>query len=137
MSFWYWLMEPLSYCMAFRLPWRLSWYLDSYPKVSVLLLAAGLLALLYRRDARLWWFLVPFALSNALFSLAITIRDTHADVIGMPVLLALGTAVILVGFAFAKARRAWPTASFFAAANLSVLTYQGLSSLMLLSGQYI
>jgi hypothetical protein len=134
---WRWLFEPVAYHLPINLPPWLRDHLSTVPNVSVLLIALGLIALFYRRDAKLWWFLAPFLVSDAILIFAAANRDSLASFVMWPFLVVLAFGVFLVGFAFVKARFAWPSGLFLGASALFTLAFQGFISSMLLSGSAI
>jgi hypothetical protein len=136
---WYWLFEPiiLGTSSYLPLPSEVYWFATSYPKLSAVLLAVGLAATLYRRTRQLWWFAAPVLLSGALHGLAFVVGDSFSN-FGPPlVLTTLTLGLVLTVYAFVKSRSAWPAGILFATNSLIILAYQGLLSVMILTGSAI
>lgn len=139
MSGWYWLFEPLTLGTNryLPLPREVYWLAASYPKLSVILLVAGVAATLYRRSRQLWWFAAPVFLSGLLHWVAFVVRDRFPDFGALLVLATLTMGVIFTVYAFVKSRFAWPAGLLFVASSIIILAYQGLLSMMMLTGSAI
>lgn len=139
MPSWYWLLEPLTRGsrLYLPLPRQLYWFLGSYPKLSAVLLVAGLIAMFYRRNRQLWWFLVPILLSGGLHGLALTIGDAFPNFGAVLTLVTVGLGLVFAAYALVKARAAWPAGVVFTATCVTVLAYQGIVSIMMLTGSSI
>ena len=136
---WHWLFEPimLDTNRYLSLPREVYWFAASYPKFSAILLVAGLAATVYRRTEQLWWFAVPVLLSGALHWVAFVVGDSFPNFGPLLVLTTLGLGLMLTVYAFVKSRLAWPAGTLFAASSIIVLAYQGLLSMMILTGSAI
>jgi hypothetical protein len=132
----YWWLEPSPYGMP-HLPYWLYTFLSSYPRLGVLLLGVGLILLCWQRHKALLWFALPFSLSNGAVYLASSLRNPLGEGAAGPMLLFLVLELILIGWSFIGARSAWISALFIGLGVLSVVLYQGVISMMLLTGQYI